>query len=469
MDKLRGQDDIAHDDAYDYEIDEPQAVFTNERRLHVRAYNHWASLLGERALPSIEDLNPSQLEDFGPYSVLLDFSMGVENPAIIYLGSALREECGVSGTIERIDDVPPRSLLTRLTDHYLQIIANSAPVGFEAEFTNQRDVQIMYRGILMPFSSDGVTIDFIYGVISWKEIASNAVSEALNAEIENALKIAAPPAASSPIWADAPLNQADDFGFDEAAEEDMPLELDAFLDQQDDMPENDELDLGAFAIETEEEASASSAPAADQDLDATLDAARQYAIEARESDVRSRTALYRAIGHAYDFALAARLHPADYENLLKRSGIIVQERSPMTAVIKLVFGADYDKTRIAEYAMALEYALSQDLPRGSLARQLAFYQGGLKGLIHDMRDSRRDGETLRPNRRIERARLRLSKAKSIAVADLHVDAEGLTVAVVRREADGTLTVLAALDTEEKAAQKVMIEATRRHKAKADAA
>ena len=64
--------------------------------------------------------------------------------------------------------MPSRSLLSRLTDHYLQIIANRAPIGFEAEFVNQRGEPICYRGILMPFSSDGDTIDFIYGVINWK-------------------------------------------------------------------------------------------------------------------------------------------------------------------------------------------------------------------------------------------------------------------------------------------------------------
>src|SRR5947209_15971332 len=67
-----------------------------------------------------------------------------------------------------ISDVPSRSLLSRLTDHYMQIIANRAPVGFEAEFDNPRGISICYRGILMPFSSDGEQIDFIYGVINWK-------------------------------------------------------------------------------------------------------------------------------------------------------------------------------------------------------------------------------------------------------------------------------------------------------------
>ena len=36
----------------------PNPVGQDERRMQVRAYNHWASLLGDRAFPSIEDLEP---------------------------------------------------------------------------------------------------------------------------------------------------------------------------------------------------------------------------------------------------------------------------------------------------------------------------------------------------------------------------------------------------------------------------
>src|SRR3546814_16112863 len=123
----------------------------------------------DRSFPSIEDLEPADIEDFGPHSVLLDFTAGMENPAVAYMGSALRRECDIEGEIHYINDVPSRSLLSRLTDHYLQIIANNAPLGFEAEFVNQRGVEILYRGILMPFSSDGDNLDFIYCVIMLQE------------------------------------------------------------------------------------------------------------------------------------------------------------------------------------------------------------------------------------------------------------------------------------------------------------
>src|SRR5687767_2459012 len=144
------------------------AIGTDERRMHVRAYNYWVSLLNGRDYPSIEDLEPGEVSDFAEHSVLLDFTAGRDNPATPYVGTAIREECGLAEGIQSIDEVPSRSLLSRLTDHYMQIIANRAPIGFEAEFVNQRGEPICYRGILMPFSSDGDTIDFIYGVINWK-------------------------------------------------------------------------------------------------------------------------------------------------------------------------------------------------------------------------------------------------------------------------------------------------------------
>src|SRR5438874_2538229 len=161
------------------------AIGTDERRMHVRAYNYWVSLLEGRDFPSIDDLESNDVEDFAAHSVLLDFTCGRDNPAIPYIGADIRDECGLTDDTRTISDVPPRSLLSRLTDHYMQIIANRAPIGFEAEFVNQREENICYRGILMPFSSDGEGIDFIYGVINWKTVAISAPESAAPAAIDD--------------------------------------------------------------------------------------------------------------------------------------------------------------------------------------------------------------------------------------------------------------------------------------------
>ena len=343
--------DLVNDDG-DAVQDRPPEIGTDERRMHVRAYNHWVSLLGGRAYPSIEDLDPDNIADFGPHSVLLDFSQGIEDPEIRYLGAALREECNIDSSITNVAQVPSRSLLSRLTDHYLQIIANRAPIGFEAEFVGTRGHNTLYRGILMPFSSDEDTIDFIYGVINWKELVDAETQAKLNAEIEESRRAAPTAPAAAAVWADGPSA-----GFD------APVEI---------APEP--LIAEAFA---------------DASLSDRLLLARESAAAARASDTRSRSALYRALARAYDFAIAAEDDPEDYAELLEDAGLTVQARAPMTPAVKLVFGADYDKTRLTEFAAVLTHARRCEVPQGGLDAFLEVADGGIKGVVAAERALRR--------------------------------------------------------------------------------
>src|SRR5207237_682896 len=185
--------DLPQADEVAQPYDVSAAIGTDERRMQFRAYNHGVSLLRGRDFPSIEDLEPGEVEDFAGYSILLDFTCGRDNPAIPYVGTAIRDECGLDDDMRTISDVPSRSLLSRLTDHYMQIIANRAPVGFEAEFENPTGATICYRGILMPFSSDGDAIDFIYGVINWKRVDPRGEPDAPAAG-QPAVELAAPDA-----------------------------------------------------------------------------------------------------------------------------------------------------------------------------------------------------------------------------------------------------------------------------------
>ncbi len=364
MDSMRGllSGSYGHDDGG---IDAPPAVGVDERRMQVRAYNYWASLLADRAYPSVEDLDLDRAGDFGPHSVLLDFTAGIENPAIAFLGDRLRAESQIDPDVQYISQIPGRSLLSRLTDHYLQIIANRTPIGFEAEFVNDRAVTIMYRGILLPFSSDDDTIDFILGVINWKEAVPADEEEELQLSVDQAMRSAAPLTAPMPLWADGP-----DSGH---IVSDATPGFAAF----DQLEELDPADA------------APSAPDEDADLADWLAAARETAERAIAADSRSRSALYQAVGKAWDFALVAETQPEAFAELLEDAGLSVQERAPMTPVVKLVFGANYDKTRIAEYACVLSHAREEGVARGELSAYLDRYPGGLKGLVKDARARRR--------------------------------------------------------------------------------
>ncbi len=94
----------------------------------------------------------------------------------------------------------------------MQIIANAAPIGFEAEFTNQRGNEILYRGIMMPFSSNDEDIDFVYGVINWKEVANEWRDVGIEIETDEDAK--AGPADINAIW-DTALEVEEDTDEDE--------------------------------------------------------------------------------------------------------------------------------------------------------------------------------------------------------------------------------------------------------------
>jgi predicted transcriptional regulator len=412
MDTQRGFDED-RDDAdqvigggTDSAVDEPTpaVIGTDERRMHVRAYNHWVSLLRGRAYPSIEDLDPANIADFGPHSVLLDFSRGIDDPKIAYLGAALREETGHDKSITHISQVPSRSLLSRLTDHYLQIIANRAPIGFEAEFVGIRGHNTMYRGILMPFSSNEDTIDFIYGVINWKEMVDAETQATLDAEVDAALRAAPKPVANAPVWADGPAAEVPD------------VEVEA------------------------------------ADLAGKLHQARESATAATSADTRSRAALYRALGRAHDFGLAADEDGDTYRELLEDAGVTVQDRAPMTAVAKLVFGAQYDKARLTEFAAVLSHARRHAIPAGQLTEILETVEGGIKAVVAAERAARNPAkaETRDPLADI---------AERLVLASVEfatgLEAGELVVLLGRATGDGTVDIVATVANDRGLASRVV--------------
>ncbi len=593
MDTMRGNfGSLAESDGYDHADEDtgrdvpPVGIGQDERRMQVRAYNHWASLLDERNFPSIEDLEPENLHDFGPYSVLLDFSSGIEDPGIAFLGEKLAVECDVGDDeLNTLADVPSRSLLSRITDHYMQIIANQAPIGFEAEFVNQRGTTIAYRGILLPYSSDDDTIDFIYGVINWKELADAQASDELLLEIDQALqpKLATAPGVDTeaPLtdWADGPgavpaNDMADDeedayapaafaahyegipdddedddglpmpsFGLDDAEDEDedededgeqpargpqfgsllkMPIQLspkplaDVSFDgefaeresilpppplpqayepaayqpeayepeayepaayepepydpaedepqtvEADEFEADDALELAEYAepaarepvlpqaFEAEEAFAAETAielpeiDPSEMELGDWLAAAREMAVAARGNEERTREALYEAIGRAYDFSLAAAEQPSEFGEILVDSGLTMQDRAPMTPIVKLVFGADYDKTRLTEYAAALTHAHRLELPRGALGEYLGKAEGGLKGVVSAERRLRKEeaGKAVEPADapRLALAR-KLRALPAQAFEDIAAEGSEFALVMIRRTDEGEVIVL----------------------------
>ncbi len=432
-------------------IETPPVIGQDERRMHVRAYNFWAKLLQGRSFPSIEALDLDQLGDFGHHAVLLDFTSGIDNPAISYVGETLARECELDDSIQYISEIPRRSLLSRLTDHYLQIIANRAPIGFEAEFVNARGSTILYRGVLLPFSSDDDSIDFILGVINWKQAAEPTLSDAINAQLAEAVSHASASARPTlPIWGDGPdASHATIPGgppapatVEDHRDEELLLDAVAALDEMVDGPIEDEGELN---------------------LADWLAGARACADTAAQANARGHSALYQALGRAWGFARAAESDPDGYAELLEEAGITTSPRAPMTPVVKLVFGIAHDKTRLAEYAAVLGYAAEEGLSPADLSQHISGYEGGLKALVRAIR-ARKRNQAAKPDPLAQAAAL-LETVPALGAVDLpKVPQDGTYMSLlVRREADGRLSVIGGANDVHGSTRQLMRDVARQHR------
>jgi hypothetical protein len=182
-----------------------------ERRMQVRAYNHWVGLLGETRLPRVALLDPAALPGFAANAVLLQApANGAGDPAITWLGSALAVECGATAAAPAcLSDAPAGSLLARVADHYRASADSGTPAGFEAEFVGLRGATMLYRGILLPFSADGITATHVLAVINWKEVAGDLLQAQIAQEMARSLRRERAPVSPAALtdWADGPAVQ----------------------------------------------------------------------------------------------------------------------------------------------------------------------------------------------------------------------------------------------------------------------
>jgi hypothetical protein len=144
-----------------------------EMRRHATVFNYWLSIRGDRQFPPIRDLDPLEISDAGPYSVLLEMVGGGEDAEIRHLGQAIK--MGLS--VEKASDAPRPSLLSCILDK-LPIVASSREAfAFEDEF--QADSGRTHCWVtLLPFSATGTWIDYVYGFVSLHPPAAGAEAEA---------------------------------------------------------------------------------------------------------------------------------------------------------------------------------------------------------------------------------------------------------------------------------------------------
>src|SRR5688572_15309691 len=101
-----------------------------ERSRHATVLDYWLSIRGGKEFPALHDLDPLQISDAGPSSILLELIGGGQDAEIRHLGDALKADVAV----DRIIDAANPSVLACIAKK-LPIVAISRDfLAFEDSF-----------------------------------------------------------------------------------------------------------------------------------------------------------------------------------------------------------------------------------------------------------------------------------------------------------------------------------------------
>ena len=177
-------------------LDSLKTIEPAERRKHASVFNYWLSIRGDRQFPPIRDLDPLEISDAGPWSILLEMIGGGEDAVIRHFGQEIRRDVEV----ENIADAPSPSLLACIHAKLPIVAACREAFAFEDGFDTADGPRRCWV-TLLPFSANGTWIDFVYGYVSLEgagdtaDLAAEAAPEAIEdepADAQLAEELAAP-------------------------------------------------------------------------------------------------------------------------------------------------------------------------------------------------------------------------------------------------------------------------------------
>ena len=138
-----------------------KSIDPTERRKHASIFNYWLSIRGDRQFPPIRDLDPLEISDAGPWSVLLELISQGENAVIRHIGQDIK--LGVDA--ETIARAPSPSLLACIHAKLPAIASSMQAMAFEDSF-EAKGGETRCWVTLLPFSANGASIDYVYGYVS---------------------------------------------------------------------------------------------------------------------------------------------------------------------------------------------------------------------------------------------------------------------------------------------------------------
>ena len=160
---------------------ESQPDSDDDRRLANRFLRYWEELRGDQHFPSPTDLDFDNISEFIPHAFNVDLTTGIGDPTIRFAGKNLARECGGEVANKRLSELPPKTLLAQTVMHVGEVVTSAEPVFVSNRFVTPQDREVLFRAVMLPFSSTGEQIDYVIGAVNCKSARFSAAAQAWEA------------------------------------------------------------------------------------------------------------------------------------------------------------------------------------------------------------------------------------------------------------------------------------------------
>lgn len=138
-----------------------------EQRMTFRLLSYWNRIKGARAFPALTDINISEISDMWHLTFTIDCTGDASRHKFHYFGPELVTAFETNYTGELLQTALQDVMVNNTIGFYEKVIATRAPVSESSSFFDDGK-EVRYRSLIVPLSSDGAAIDYLFGTTNYK-------------------------------------------------------------------------------------------------------------------------------------------------------------------------------------------------------------------------------------------------------------------------------------------------------------
>lgn len=129
----------------------------------MRLMAFWWDRRGQRRFPTLEDFDPEVLAVDWPNCFTLLPGNPLGKSLFNYIGAEIAKTSGVGEDMITLDQLTKDSLLDHATRNIKEVLEQKVPIVASGEFVDPRGRVVVFRGLLLPLSSDQINVDCLVG------------------------------------------------------------------------------------------------------------------------------------------------------------------------------------------------------------------------------------------------------------------------------------------------------------------